>query len=185
MKSRYIALVIAIGVILLALTYSPAAWAVSGQYQGRCGGTVPCRTEVPTPEEEKDRGTSMPVLPTRPVGIAPTVVGSATAVPILLTHAVTITPGPSKTLTPTLSIALPAMIVVTATVSSPLPTATRAAPTQTDALFSSDTPVPLSTLPPTREATASNGNRVLWVAGLVLIAGGAALVFVRSNGRTG
>jgi hypothetical protein len=185
MKSSHIALVFAIGVILLALTYSPAAWAVPGQYQGGCGGTVPCRTKVPTSKGEKDRNTPTPVPPTRPVGITPVVVRSATAIPILLTHAVTITPGLSKTLTPTVSIALPAMVAVTVTVSSPLPTATRVAPTQTARLSPSDTPVPLSTLPPTREAAASNGNWLLWVAGLVLIAGGAALVFMRSSGRAG
>ena len=176
---------------MLALTYSPAAWAVSGQYQGECtgGGTVPCRTKVPTPlqipTEGKGGNTPTPVPPTLPAGTTPVVVGSATAVPILLTHAVTITPGPSKTLTPTVSIALPAMLVMTATVSSPLSTATRVAPTQTAGLVPSDTPVPLSTLPPTRETAASNGNWLLWVGGLVLIAGGAALVFMRSGGRAG
>jgi hypothetical protein len=189
MKSGYIALVLAFGVILLALTYSPAAWARSGQYQGGCGGTVPCRTKVPTPVQiptkEKGKNTPTPVSSTLPVGITPVVVGSPTAVPILLTDAATITPEPSKALVPTVSIALPAMVVVSATVSSPLPTATRVAPTQSARLSPSDTPVPLPTLTPTRQTAESNGNWLLWVIGLVLIAGGAALVFMRSGGRAG
>ena len=183
MKSRHIAIVLAVGVVLLALTYSPSAWAGSGQYQSGCGGTVPCRTKVPTPvqvpTEVRVGNTPTPVPPTLPVGITPVVVVSATAVPILLTDAAMITPALSaEKATPTVSTALPS--VAEAATRPPL-----LASTQAFALLASDTPVPLSTLPPTRETAASNGNWLLWVAGLILIAGGAALVFVRSSGQTG
>ena len=60
MRPRYIAVVWVIGIILLGLASSPSAWAATGQYQGGCGGTVPCRTPTSIPKEEKDKDTPTP-----------------------------------------------------------------------------------------------------------------------------
>jgi hypothetical protein len=70
MKPRYIAVVLVIGVVLLGLASSPSAWAATGQHQGGCGGTVPCRTPTPIHKGEKDKDTPTPA-PTFDVMLTP------------------------------------------------------------------------------------------------------------------
>ena len=184
MKSRYLIVLLAAGSALLVLAASPSAWAGSGQYQGECGGTVPCQTKVPprekNPTEEKDKNTPTPAPPTRLVDITPIVVSSATVVLGMPTRTGVIAPASSTlTVTPTVGIMLtmePATVLPLFTL-----TLAVAAPTQTATLLPSDTPVPLSTLSSTHETVASNGSWLLWVIGPVLIVGGAALVLTRSR----
>jgi hypothetical protein len=56
-KAFHLTVFLAVGIVLLGLASSPSAWAGSGQYQGGCGGTVPCRTPTSIPKEEKDKDT--------------------------------------------------------------------------------------------------------------------------------
>ena len=180
--------VFAIGAILFGLAYGTTARASPGPAPGR-GGTVPTRTRpAPAPTEEgKDKSTVTLAPPTQPVGITPVIVGTVTLAPMSLTE----TPAvarvlPANSMTPTAT-SVPSVVVTPTVPPPPVPTQIVAESTQPMALSVSNTSAPAPTWSPTSApaTNAPNHNWLLPVIGLVLIAGGAALVLMRSQGQRG
>ena len=191
-------IVLAIGAILMGLASTTFVWAAPGT--SPAGQTVPTRTPVAPPKkEEKDKPTPTPtlVIPTlTPLKAtatpAVTVVKPVSPQTLPTSSLATVPPGwmagtitrvPStSTVTPTVAITLP---METATgLPSLTPTLAGAAPAQIATRVASDTAVPLPTSSPTRETSAPNGVRLLWLIGLVPIAGGAAWVLMRFRGTS-
>lgn len=187
MRYRIIA-VFAIGAILLGLAYDTVAWASPEPSAGRQGGTVPTRTPKPAPtQQEKDKPTATFVAPTQPVGITPGIVGTVTLAPVGLTTTPMVAPVlPTNTMTPPVTI-VPSVVVTPAVLSSPVPPQIIVESAQPIAPSVSNTPAPALTWSPTPAPATNvpNYNWLLPAISLVLIAGGAALALMRSQGQRG
>jgi len=181
MKSDRVSIVLAFGIILAVLLSVNAVWATPEQSADR--QTVPTKT----PTE------SMPVSPPKekdtPTPVPPTITATPTLVPRTPLASRTLTLTSTQTLTGTLA---SATVIATPT-ESPEATDTAVPPTQTVAPPpASSTPVATeSSLPvPTVAATAATlkapagNNWLLWGIGLILIVGGAVLVFVRPGRKS-
>jgi hypothetical protein len=179
MKSDRVLIILAFGIILARLLSVNAVWATPEQSGNR--QTVPTftpkgSTPVPPPEKEKDTPTPVP----------PTATVTPTRLPATLRPTGILTASSSLTLTAT---PVPATATATAT-ELPRATDTVVPPTQTVAPPSaSNTPAVAAALPTvvataTVSTTTTGSNWLLWGIGLILIVGGAVLVFVRPGKKS-
>jgi len=171
MGFRRVVIILTLGIIVVALASIDAVWATPEQ--------SPDRQTVPTKTPKESTPVSPPKEKDTPTPVPPTI--TATPTRVSGTPLASVTPGP--VLTQTLS------ATMTATVTeSPQATDTAVPPTQTVApLPATSTPVTAATSLPAptiavsapASAAPAGSNWLLWGIGLVLIVGGAVLVFVR------